>query len=65
MNVDLHQRKQGDIDDQGSSRPLSVGQKCIEKWRVLSLILAVKDNSTSPTKIWTKQNGASLEIKNF
>ena len=41
MNVDLHKHKQGIMGDKGSSRPQSDGQKCIEKWRVLSLILPV------------------------
>ena len=37
-NVDLHEREQGDMDEKGSSRPQSVGRKCIEK---VSLIIAV------------------------
>ena len=41
MNVDLHQSEQGGIDEKGSSRSQSVGRKCIKKWRVLSLVLAV------------------------
>ena len=45
-NVDLHEREQGDKDEKGSSRPQSVGRKCIESFKFNSCCLLTQQYFT-------------------